>query len=32
MKRIRIDELDIDNTYFHFTREKWIKDIEKMGG
>lgn len=31
MKRIRIDELDIDNTYFHFTREKWIEDIEKNG-
>ena len=31
MKRIRIDELDMDNAYFHFTREKWIEDIEKNG-
>lgn len=31
MKKIRIDELDIDNTYFHFTREKCIEDIEKNG-
>lgn len=30
MKRIRIDELDMDNAYFHFTKEKWIEDIKKM--
>lgn len=31
MEKIRIDELDIDNTYFHFTREDWIESIEENG-
>lgn len=31
MKKIKIDELDIENAYLHFTREKWIKDIDKNG-
>lgn len=31
MEKIRIDELDIDNTYFHFTREDWVESIEKNG-
>lgn len=31
MKKIKIDELDTNNAYFHFTKEKWIEDIEKNG-
>lgn len=31
MKKIKIEDLDANNAYFHFTREKYLEDIGKNG-